>query len=108
MDESPITKGSHAAWKLFRDHLDVIRKASGEELLRYPQPTAECDLHDRDLLERRSRVNEELGALKAREPGAPDDPDWRGWFNQRICASAFTDDVLRKEITRLIGGEKVP
>ncbi len=108
MDESSITKGSHAAWEMLRDHLDAIRKASGEELLRYPQPTAECDLHYRDLLERRSRVNEELSALKAREPDAPDDPDWLAWFNQRISASAFTDEPLRQEIARLIGGEKVP
>jgi hypothetical protein len=95
-----------AAWELFRDHLDGIRAATGEELLRYPQPATECDLHYRDLLERRRWVNEELSALRAREPGTGADPDWRAWFEKQVGASAFADDAVRREIARLLGAEK--
>jgi hypothetical protein len=94
-----------AAWEFFRDHLDGIRVASGEELLRYPQPATECDLHYRDLLERRRRVNEELSTLKAREPGTPPDPDWLSWFEKQLSASAFADDTVSREIARLLGTE---
>ncbi|MCZ6812446.1 MAG: hypothetical protein O7F14_00135, partial [Alphaproteobacteria bacterium] len=84
-----------------------IRVAAGEELLRYPQPTAECDLHYSDLLERRARVSEELSALMAREPGARPDRKLRAWLEELIGASAFCDDALRQEIARLLGGGKV-
>jgi hypothetical protein len=103
---------ARAAWEVFRDHLDGIRVSTGEELLRYPQPATECDLHYRDLLERRRWVNEELSVLKAREPGAqlnpdsPDWPDWRAWFEKQVSASAFADDAVRQEIVRLLGAEK--
>lgn len=96
-----------AAWEFFRDHLDGIRVASGEELLRYPQPATECDLHYRDLLERRRGVNEELSALKAREPGTPPDADWLAWFEEQVNASAFADDGVSREIARLLGTENV-
>ncbi len=104
---------ARAAWELLRDHLEWIRVESGEQLLGYPQPVAECDLHYSDLLERRARVSEELSALMARQPGArPDDagarPDdaWRDWLRERITASAFADDTLRQQIAHLLGGEK--
>ncbi len=97
---------ARAAWELFRDYLDGIRVAAGEELLRYPQPTAECDLHYSDLLERRARASEELSALMAGEPGARPDRAWRAWLEELIGASAFCDDAKRQEIARLLGGEK--
>ncbi len=97
---------ARAAWELLRDHLDRIRVASGEQLLGYPQPTAECDLHYRDLLDRRRLVNEELSALMARQPGARPDRQWCDWLKQRITASAFADDALRGEMARLLDGEK--
>ena len=103
---SELVSDARAAWEHLRDHLDGIRVSSGEELLRYPQPTAECDLHYRDLLERRRRVNEELSALLAREPGVPPDAQWVAWFGKQVSASAFADEALRQEITRLLGGEK--
>ena len=99
---------ARAAWELFRDHLDGIRVAAGEELLRYPQPTAECDLYYSDLLERRARVNEELSALKAGEPGARPGRAWRDWFKELIGASAFCDDAVRQEIARLLGDGEGP
>ncbi len=98
---------ARAAWELFRDHLDGIRVAAGEELLRYPQPTAECDLHYSDLLERRARVSEELSALMAGEPGARPDRKWCAWLEEQLGASAFCDDAKRQEISRLLGGGKV-
>ena len=98
---------ARAAWILFRDHLDGIRVASGEELLRYPQPTAECDLHYRDLLERRRLVNEELSVLKAGEPGAPPDPGWFDQFRDQLSASAFLNEQVHRDIMRLLGGEAV-
>ena len=105
---------ARAAWGLLRDHLDGIRVESGEQLLGYPQPTAECDLHYQDLLERRRLVNQELSALMARQPGArpddagarPDDDAWRDWLRERIGTSAFADDAVSREISRLLGGEK--
>jgi len=97
---------ARAAWELLRDHLDRIRAESGEQLLRYPQPVAECDLHYSDLLERRARVSEELSALMARQPGARPDDAWRDWLRERITASAFADDTLRQQVIRLLGGEK--
>jgi hypothetical protein len=96
---------ARAAWEVFRDHLDGIRVASGEELLRYPQPATECDLHYRDLLERRRRVNEELSTLKAREPGMPPDADWLAWFEEQVGTSAFADDGVSREIARLLDTE---
>lgn len=103
---------ARAAWELLRDHLDGIRVESGEQLLGYPQPTAECDLHYQDLLERRRLVNQELSALMARQPGArPDDagarPDgeWGDWLRERLTASAFADRAVRQQIIRLLGGE---
>ena len=97
---------ARVAWEFFRDHLDGIRVASGEELLRYPQPATECDLHYRDLLERRRGVNEELSALKAREPDTGADPEWRAWFEKQVSASAFGGDAVSREIARLLGAEK--
>ena len=96
---------ARAAWELLRDHLDGIRVSSGEQLLGYPQPTAECDHHNRDLLHRRRLVNEDLSALMARQPGARPDADWAAWFDKQVSASAFCDDAKRQEIARLLGGE---
>jgi hypothetical protein len=99
---------ARAAWARLVDHLDGIRKSSGAELLAYPQPATECDLHYRDLLERRRDVNAELSAL--REDPAPDAPDaaWRARFLGRLTASAFADDALRAEIARLLAKEDAP
>ena len=79
------------AWCLFRDHLEAIRAETGGELLGYPQPTAECDLHYRDLLERRTRVNEELAKLKANPPGEDGLEDWLAWFEGLVQSSPFGD-----------------
>ena len=106
MSEAISKDRVQAAWEFFRDHLDGIRVATGAELLRYPQPTAECDLHYSDLLERRRRVNEELSALQAREPGAQPDRDWCDWFDERLGSSAFADDAVSQEIARLLAAEK--
>ena len=97
---------ARVAWEIFRDHLDGIRVSSGEQLLRYPQPAAECDLHYRDLLDRRRQVNEELSALMARQPEARPDTAWCDWLKQRLNASAFLDDAVSNEIARLLDGEK--
>ncbi len=97
---------ARAAWELLRDHLDRIRVESGEQLLGYPQPTAECDLHYRDLLDRRRLVNVELSALMARQPGARPDGAWCAWLKERLDASAFADDTVSREIIRLLAGEK--
>ncbi len=95
-----------AAWEILRDHLDRIRVESGEQLLGYPQPTAECDLHYQDLLERRRLVNQELSVIMARQPGARPDDAWRDWLRERLDSSAFADGALRQQIIRLLGGEK--
>ena len=78
--------------------------ATGEQLLRYPQPTAGCDLHYQDLLERRARVSEELSALMPREPGARPGGEWCAWLEERLDSSGFADDAMRQEIARLLGG----
>ncbi|MDH3241285.1 MAG: hypothetical protein OEO83_11535 [Alphaproteobacteria bacterium] len=99
---------AQAAWRRLVDHLEGIRKSSGAELLAYPQPATECDLHYRDLLERRRDVNAELSALRDDPP--PDTPDaaWRARLIDRLTASAFADDVLRAEVARLLAEEDAP
>jgi hypothetical protein len=93
---------ARAAWVRLHDHLDAIRKETGAELLAYPQPATECDLHYRDLLERRRDVNAELSALRDRPPPGAPDAAWRAWLKARAAASAFADDGLRREIARLL------
>lgn len=92
---------AEAAWTAFRDHLEAIRAETGGALLSYPQPTAGCDLHYRDLLERRTRVNQELAQLKANPPGDGDLADWRAWFNKLIQTSPFTDDTAFKILAEI-------
>jgi len=99
---------TRAAWTRLVEHLDGIRKSSGAELLAYPQPATECDLHYRDLLERRRDVNAELSSLRDDPP--PDAPDtaWRQRFLSRLEASAFADEALRAEVARLLAEEDTP
>jgi len=108
MDTATRMSTARTAWTRLVDHLDAIRKSSGAELLAYPQPATECDLHYRDLLERRRDVNAELGALRSDPP--PDGPDAAWWkrFADRLKASAFADEALRAEVARLLAEEDAP
>jgi hypothetical protein len=92
------SKRDHAtrAWSAFRDHLETIRAETGSELLAYPQPATECDLHYRDLLERRCQVNEDLAKLMTNPPGdddAADWDDWLSWFEGLIRSSPFGEEA---------------
>lgn len=108
MTDAPVMNRGRAAWTRLTDHLNAIRKATGAELLAYPQPATECDLHYRDLLERRRDVNAELAALRDDPP--PDAPDaaWQERFADRLTASAFADDALRVALARLLAEEDGP
>jgi hypothetical protein len=108
MDTATQESTARAAWARLVDHLDGIRKSSGAELLAYPQPATECDLHYRDLLERRRDVNAELSALRADPPPAAPDAAWRKRFADRLAASAFADDALKAEAARLLAEEDAP
>ena len=81
------------AWSAFGDHLEAIRAETGGELLNYPQPAAECDLHYRDLLERRRLVNEELARLNANPPGEGGLEDWLAWFDGLVQSSPFGEEA---------------
>ena len=92
-DTAPREDQAERAWKAFRDHLEAIRAETGAELLAYPQPTAECDLHYRDLLERRQAVNEELAKLNANPPGEGNAEVWLAWFKGLVQASPFGEEA---------------
>lgn len=102
MAHEASNRRAEAAWRRLFDHLDGIRRETGAELLAYPQPSTECDLHYRDLLERRRDVNAELSALRDNPPPAAPDAAWRSWLRGRIKVSAFTPDELKDEIIRLL------
>lgn len=99
-------EAARAAWRHLFDHLDGIRKETGAELLAYPQPATECDLHYRDLLERRRAVNAELCALRDNPPPTAPDTAWRGWLEGRAATSAFAPEGLKDEIARLLSAKE--
>ncbi len=93
MAQAATKDQAERAWAAFRDHLEAIRAETGTALLNYPQPTAECDLHYRDLLERRTRVNQELAELDANPPGDGDAEDWLARFEGLVRSSVFIDEA---------------
>ncbi|MDX1483574.1 MAG: hypothetical protein R3229_03740 [Alphaproteobacteria bacterium] len=105
MGEIRTASGPQRAWALFHDHLDAIRRETGAELLRYPQPTTECDLQYRTLLETRREVNRMLGEIRDGEPGAAVDRAWIAWFEDIVRGSAFATPEIAAEISRLLAGE---
>jgi hypothetical protein len=91
-DTAATKDQAERAWRAFRDQLEAIRAETGGELLNYPQPTAGCDLHYRDLLERRTRVNQELAELDANPPGdGGNAEDWLARFEGLVRSSRFID-----------------
>ncbi len=95
-DQAATKDQAERAWTAFRDHLEAIRAETGGELLNYPQPAAGCDLHYRDLLERRTRVNQELAELDANPPGDGNAEDWLARFEGLVRSSRFIDEAALK------------
>ena len=89
MLENPSMDQAKRAWGALRERLDTVRRETGAELLAYPQPTTECDLHYRDLLERRRRVNEALAELDGHPPIHGGDEAWLAWFTDFCRFSPF-------------------